>query len=254
MNMIKAEFYKLKKSSSFWICLLICAFFAALMPFALQQAVASGEPDVQDLSLSAVEIIGYCLSSPTLSLVAAVFVSIFVSGEFHYGTMKNYISKGFRREHIFLSKFAVCAFAVTAMFGVFVPVIMISGTIFLGFDPHGVFQLANFVMVLLVSWLLFMAYVAVFVAVSTILRSNGAAIATNICIVSIFPTLLQALDFLFGRIGFKISPLWIEEKLSAVTSLPLPSGALLAGTITAIVYLLLVNMGGIYLFKRHDVK
>ena len=73
MNMVKTKFYKLKKSTPFWICLLICAFLAALLPFALQQAVASGEPDVQNLSLSAVEIMGYSLSMPVLPLVAAVF-------------------------------------------------------------------------------------------------------------------------------------------------------------------------------------
>lgn len=105
MNMVKAKFYKLKKSTPFWICLLICAFLAALFPFALQQAVTSGEPDAQNLSLSAVEIMGYSLSMPVLPLVASVFVSIFVSGEFHHGTMKNYISKGFRREHIFKINF-----------------------------------------------------------------------------------------------------------------------------------------------------
>ena len=38
MNMVKSKFYKLKKSTPFWICLLICAFLAALLPFALQQA------------------------------------------------------------------------------------------------------------------------------------------------------------------------------------------------------------------------
>ena len=69
-----------------------------------------------------------------------------------------------------------------------------------------------------------------------------------------FPTLLQALDFLFGRAGFKIFPFWIGEKLSSVTSLPLPSGVLLAGIITAIIYVIAANVIGIYLFKRYDVK
>ena len=128
----------------------------------------------------------------------------------------------------FQKKFVTCAVAVTAMFAVFIPVVLISGTIFLGFDPHGVFQPAGFAGALVTAWLLFIAYVAVLVAIATLLRSNGAAIATNICLVSIFPTLLQAPDFLFGRIGLKIFPVWIGEKLSSVTSLPLPSGAVMA--------------------------
>ena len=76
MNMVKSEFYKLKKSRPFWICLCVCIFVAALLPFSLSQAVASGGPDVQDLSLSAVEITSYAFSMPILTLVAAVFTSV----------------------------------------------------------------------------------------------------------------------------------------------------------------------------------
>lgn len=137
------------------------------------------------------------------------------------------------------------------MFAVFNPVVLISGTIFLGSDPHGVFQPAGFAGALVTAWLLF---VAVLVAIATLLRSNGAAIATNICLVSIFPTLLQAPDFLFGRIGLKIFPVWIGEKLSSVTSLPLPSGAVMAGILIAILYVIAAGAVGIYLFKKHDVK
>ena len=97
------------------------------------------------------------------------------------------------------------------MFAVFIPIILLSGTIFLEFDPHGVFHPADFAGTLVTSWLLLMAYTAVFVAIVTFLRSNGAAIATNICLVSISPTLLQALDFLFGRAGFKIFPFAVRS-------------------------------------------
>ena len=138
------------------------------------------------------------------------------------------------------------------MFAVFNPVVLISATIFLGSDPHGVFQPAGFAGALVTAWLLFIAYVAVLVAIATLLRSNGAAIATNICLVSIFPTLLQAPDFLFGRIGLKIFPFWIGEKLSSVTSLPLPS--VMAGILIAILYVIAAGAVGIYLFKKHDVK
>ena len=131
------------------------------------------------------------------------------------------------------------------MFAVFIPIILLSGTIFLGFDPHGVFHPADFAGTLVTSWLLLMAYTAVFVAIVTFWRSNGAAIATNICLVSIFPPLFQAPDFLFGRIGLKIFPVWIGEKLSSVTSLPLPSGAVMAGIFIAILYVIAAGAVGI---------
>ena len=132
MNMVKSEFYKLKKSGPFQVCLSVCVFMAALLPFTLSRAAAGGEPDVQALSLSAVEITSYAFSMPILTLVAAVFTSVFVSGEFTHGTMKNYVSKGFNRTKLFGAKFLACAVAVTLMMVVFVPVILLSGTIFLG--------------------------------------------------------------------------------------------------------------------------
>lgn len=254
MNLLGSEMYKFRKSNAFRSCLIISALFAILLPFALQQAVASGEPDVKDLSLSSIEVMGFGLNMPIFALVAAVFVSIFISGEFHFGTMKNYISKGFNRNRIFLAKLIICAAAVSIMYVVFVSVLLISGTVFLGFDPHGVFEPTQFAGTLIVSWLLFMAYTAVFTVVSFNVPGNGAAIAVNICLVSIFPTILQALDFVFGKIGIKISSLWIEHYLSAVTSYPIASGAIQAGIVAAVIYLFLSYFGGTYLFRKQDVK
>lgn len=208
MNLLKVEMYKLRKSIAFRSCLIVSALFAVLLPFALQQAVASGEPDVKNLSLSGIEVMGYGLNMPIFALIAAVFISLlFISGKFHFGTMKSYITKGFNRNRIFLAKLITCAAAVSIMYAVFLEVVLISGTIFLGFDPHGVFEPTQFAGTVIVSCLLFMAYTTVFTVVSFNIPCNGAAIAVNICLVSIFPTILQALDFVFGKIGIKISSL-----------------------------------------------
>ena len=191
---------------------------------------------------------------PILTLVAAVFTSVFVSGEFTHGTMKNYVSKGFKRTKLFGAKFLACAVAVTLMMVVFVPVILLSGTIFLGFDPHGVFSLSAFIGMLLAVWLLMMAYTAVFTAIGMTLRSNGASIGVNICLVSIFPTLLSAADFIFKRIGFQISTGWIDANLSAVATLTPASGALLTGVLVGCVWLLLGVIDGTGMFRRQDIK
>lgn len=254
MNMVKSEFYKLKKSRPFQVCLSVCVFMAALLPFTLSRAAAGGEPDVQALSLSAVEITSYAFSMPILSMVAAVFTAIFVSGEFTYGTMKNYVSKGLDREDLFAAKFLACAVAVTLMMAVFVPVILLSGTVFLGFDPHGVFSISAFIGMLLAVWLLMMAYTAVFAAIGMTLRSNGASIGVNICLVSIFPTLLSAADLIFQRIGFQISTGWIDANLSAVATWAPAPGALLTGALVGCMWLMLGIIGGTGMFRHQDIK
>ncbi|MDD2992151.1 MAG: ABC transporter permease subunit [Pygmaiobacter sp.] len=253
-NVISSEFYKLKKSRPFWALLIVSAFFGVFLPLAIQQGVASGEAEMKDIALSGIEILNYAYSMPILPLVAAVFVSIFVSGEFHYGTMKNYISKGLPRADIFIGKYLACAAAVSAMFVAFNVSLLVSGTVLFGFDPHGVFVLSGFVGMLAVAWLLFMAYTAVFEVVAMHLRSNGGAIAVNICTVTVFPTLLGALDFLLRGLGVKPSKLWISAGISGIAKLPLPSGALLTGVILAVVYFIAMHFVGIALFRKTDVK
>ena len=86
------------------------------------------------------------------------------------------------------------------------------------------------------------------------LRSNGASIGVNICLVSIFPTLLSAADFIFKRIGFQLSTGWIDANLSAVATLTPASGALLTGVPVGCVWLLLGIVGGTGMFRRQDIK
>ena len=86
------------------------------------------------------------------------------------------------------------------------------------------------------------------------LRSNGASIGVNICLVSIFPTLLSAADFIFKRIGFQLSTGWIDANLSAVVTLTPSSGALLTGVPVGCVWLLLGIVGGTGMFRRQDIK
>ncbi|MFQ6829877.1 MAG: hypothetical protein ACLRSY_09415 [Acutalibacter sp.] len=45
--------------------------------------------------------------------------------------------------------------------------------------------------------------------------------------------------------ALKIFPVWIGEKLSSVTSLPLPSGAVMAGIFIAILYVIAAGAVGI---------
>lgn len=254
MNIIKSELYKLKKSKPFWVCLLVCVFMAVLLPFALLQGVNSGDPDFQGLSLSAVEVLCFSFGMPILTMIASIFTSIFVSGEFHNGTMKNYVSKGMNRGKLFLSKFGVSAFAVTLMAIVYIPANLIAGTVFLGFDPNGVFNIATFVFMILAVWLLMMAYTAVFTAVGMTLRSSGASIGVNICLVSIFPTLLSAIDFIFSSLGFSVSKWWIDANISAVATMTPESGAVLTGVIVGAIWLLIGIVGGTALFQREDIK
>lgn len=256
MNIIKSEFYKLKNSKPFYICLLVCAALAVFLALAIQMGVvARGTENVAAIadSISAVALLEQILGLTFLPTLFAIFVSLFVSSEFHNGTMKNYVSKGINRVQIYLSKLAVCGVAVLAMYVVNVAISLIVGTMLWGFDPYGVATVSNVTTLLLGEGLLLLAYTSVFVLVSMWLRSIGASIAVNICAVSLFPTLLMAINYIIGD-SISLSNYWISGNVSALATLTPESGAVLLGVIVGLCYLVGGTIAGSVLFKKIDIK
>ena len=256
MNIIKSEFYKLKKSKLFYICMLICAMIPAIMAIAIMAGVQTRGAEgmsaiVEDISGATflAEIMGLAL----LPTVLAVFVSIFVSSEFHNGTMKNYVSKGFNRVRIYLSKLAVSGAAVLAMYAVHAAVSLALGTALWGFDPSGSAAVSGVVTMLLGEGLLLLAYTSVFVLVSMWLRSSGASVAVTICAASVLPTIFMAIDLMLLDV-VSLSSFWISGNVSALASITPESGAVPQGLIVGFCYLIGGTVLGSLLFKKQDIK
>ncbi|RCX12954.1 hypothetical protein DFR58_11910 [Anaerobacterium chartisolvens] len=255
-NIIRSELYKLKNSKPFYICLFVCAAIAVFLALAIQMGVvARGTEDVAAIadSISAVSLLEQTLGLTFLPTLFGVFVSLFVSGEFYNGTMKNYVSKGVNRVQIYLSKIVVCGMAVLTMYVVNFAFSCITGTILWGFDPYGVATFSNLAAMLLGEGLLLLAYSSIFVFVSMWLRSIVASIAVNICAVSLFPTLLMAVNYVIGD-NVTLSNYWISGNITALASLAPESGAVLQGIIVGLCYLLGGTIIGSILFKKQDIK
>jgi ABC-2 type transport system permease protein len=256
MNIIKSEFYKLKKSKLFYICMLACALIPAIMVIAIQAGVQTRGAEgmsaiVEDISGAAflAEILGLAL----LPTVLAVFVSIFVSGEFHNGTMKHYVSKGFNRVQIYLSKLAVSGAAVLAIYFVHAAISLALGTALWGFDPSGAAAVSGVVTMVLGEGLLLLAYSSIFVLVSMLLRSNGAAIAVTVCATSVLPAILMTFDFMLIDV-ISVSNFWISGNVSALAAIAPESGAVLRGVIVGLCYIAGGTTVGSILFRKQDIK
>ncbi|MDR1159438.1 MAG: ABC transporter permease [Syntrophomonadaceae bacterium] len=252
MSIIKSELYKLKIFRPFYICLSICAAIVALFGLSIQggdvEYAEGGEGGI-----SAVLLIEQTLDLPFLPFIFAVFVSLFVCGEFHNGTIKNYVSKGFKRVGIYVSKLAVCGVAVLMMYGVYVALLGIMGTVLGGFDPQGVAAFSNTTAMILGEGLLMLAYAAVFILVSMCLRGVGASIAVNLCIESFLPIILRASSFIIGG-DIMLENYWISTHITALAALTPESGAVLRGILVGLCYVAGGTLVGSILFKRQDIK
>jgi ABC-2 type transport system permease protein len=256
MNIIKSEFYKLQKSKLFYICMIICAAIPVIMAVAILAGVQTRGAEgmsaiVEDISGATflAEILGLAL----LPTILAVFVSIFVSGEFHNGTMKNYVAKGFNRVQIYLSKLAVCGAAVLAIYVVHIAISCALGTALWGFDPSGTATISGVVTMLLGEGLQLLAYSSVFVLILMWLRSNGVSIAVNICAASVLPAILMVIDFMLIDV-ISLSSYWVSGNISALATLTPENGAVLHGIIVGLCYVLGGTAIGSILFKKRDIK
>ncbi|MCH4891363.1 hypothetical protein EZV73_27580 [Acidaminobacter sp. JC074] len=251
MMMFKSELYKLKKSKAFWVSILIVVLFAFGLAFAFSENASDVDATTEQLSMTAVDLMDFSYGIPALSIVAAIFTSIFVSSEFQYGTMKNYISKGASRTSVFIVKLLVSYLAVTIIFIALNTTLYVLGSILIGYSTIAIMDLMS---MLFVTWLLFMAYTTLFVAVGFSARNSASVISINICIVVLVPVLLTVISFLLSSYGVTVTSLSLEGTINAVMSVPLETNILFTGCITAASYVILSVSGGLFHFKKVDVK
>ena len=261
INILKSDFYKLKKGKAFWICIALCIAFAIFMVVAIQtgmnRAIANPTLDAENAQLiemskqaSGVWALQYFLPMGFNIVFIGIFVAIFVSSEFTFGTMKNTLSRGADRIKVFFSKFTVCSCAALVMLIAFILAILASGTILWGFGTVTLSAMLNMV---LLQALLIIAFTALFVFISMTMRSNGGAIATNIICVTMASTLLGALSMLFGG-SIDLSQYWLSTSVSKLATLTPASGDVVSGIIIAICWAVGSILIGTILFKKQDVK
>lgn len=262
-NIIKSDFYKLRKSKAFWICTALCIGFAVLMVVAMQMGMsntlATRDPlDPEYISMfnmsqqtSGIWALEYFLPMGFNITFIGVFVAIFVSSEFGFGTMKNTLSRGAERIKVFFSKFTVCSCAALVMLFVFMLTLVTTGAIVWG--NFGIATFSGILGLVSLQSLLVIAFTALFVFISMTMRSNGGAIATNIICVTMASTLLGAISMFFGG-AINLSDYWLSTAVSKLATLTPTSGDVMQGIFIALGWGIASVLIGSMLFKKIDVK
>lgn len=264
-NIIKSDFYKLRRSKAFWICAALCAVFGIFIVAAfhveMQVDLAIQNPMDHDYvtalensqNASAMWALAQFLPMNFNALIVGVFISVFVTSEFIYGTIKNTLSRGAGRMKVFLSKFIVCGAAAVVMQLLFISALLAASSAVWGFDPHGVSTFGKLFGVILSQLLVILGFTALFTFISTALRSSGASIAANIMCATMISTLFSAFSLLFGA-KIALNDYWIGgvvAKLAAVTPAP---GDVTHGLIVTVAWGIASIAVGTTLFKKLDVK
>lgn len=241
-DLIKFESHKMKRQKWFYISLaimiamlVITAYAQKLIPGAISGAIPDDPETLEAMGLTPEEaaemkeamaqlkseergtfILG-AASSAMYTLLSAVFVSIVVCEDYDQQIVKNVFSRGYSRRSVYFSK-AVCVFvSCTVMFIVIHLVAALLAVLLFvmkEIDPAIWKNLA-------VIYLVCMAFNAMQLAVSSIIRKAGGSIAICIVVPVLIGTLLGVVQTLLKIDSDKImlSNYWLDSFLGAAADL-----------------------------------
>jgi ABC-2 type transport system permease protein len=250
LNLLRSDFYKLKRSKSYYICLGIIALFVAY----IISDFSSSKHIKEELSPSTFHWIYMLFQERAflpyfVPLLQSIFITMLITTEYATGTIKDPVSLGFSRSKIYLSKLSMVSLATIFML---LLAIIVSGlTSILVFGFYGTFTFLDmllFIRMFLIQIVLYTAYASLFLLISFLIKNIGGTMAFTI----IFSLVLGSLASMVGN--SLIGRILLIMNFSP-TALPHPSQTdLMLAMVVAISYLILTTGIGLYIFNKRDIK
>ena len=269
-NLLSGEFYKWKKSKSFKVCCVITILFILFMygSFLMADQVQKGEMEngtagvvveTEAQSESILDSIGILdveqiIFGSAAGIVTAVFVCIFVIGEYGNGAIKNIVGKGTSRTSIFLAKYIMAMIATIVLLLIIGIVTLVCGLFIFGTDSITAEFIKNLCQYVGIQVLLGAAFAGSIVAIGELSRTLGVGISVSLGVYMLASTLFSGLDLLFHKVDFRPSEYWVAN---LVTDCPLNdiSGDFMSRVVIAVVFWIVVSVAaGMLHFKKADVK
>lgn len=301
-NLISSEIYKWTKSKAFKVCTIVgigLAIFSVIMFLILSimmeivnedLAAELGEDyetsqemmieEYKSMGLSDAEIamvtgvydgemmLSMSFSQTDLQLLIAIFIAIFVAGEFSNGTIKMIVSRGYSRAQIYWSKFISGIIAANVMAIIVVVLTTLLGCIIWGWNDPVTGAAASAIDVLkflLVQFALNTAITAMFIGCSMMFRNLGISIALTVAVYSfgsvifvLFDAVIQgvcsAIEYNVDKLPFLPSEAWIVQSIANTSTLDLSNHDLTVGLVVSLVYTALFTFIGMWSFIKNDIK
>lgn len=271
-NLLSGEFYKVRKSGSFYVCCIILVSFLLLIYGAFKLADAGEQENMENNPVQVVNTVESGSDSSDagilildveqvmiriiLGIVTAVFASIFVIGEYGNGAIKNITGKGYSREKIYLAKYLITIIAIIIMFIITVIATLLCGIIFYGMDGINAEFFKELCQYAGIQLLLETAFIGVVVAIDEISRSKGVAVAVSLGLVMASDLVFVAIDafLLYIKVDFRTSKYWITRLISECPVSGIDNEFVMRVIGSVVFWTIAALAAGLIHFKKADVK
>lgn len=247
MNLLRLEFRRLFRAKSFYICLAISLVMiiisAATTKMLLNMASSEefGEAFGSMLQTPTSFSLLKSTASSSLTMVLAIFLSIFVTEDYTADTIKNIYAKGHSRDSVFGAKIISAMTAGLIMILVSALFSFAAGKVMFG--EVGTMG-ENYIGSVLAELVILLAYAALYFAIAIAFKKTGASIA-----VSILGPLLVGLLLSLGNAALKsdkisLTDYWLDGRLTILTQANVEGKEVLIGFIIGVVVLLVAGAVG----------
>ena len=241
-NLTKLELRKLFKSKSTYLFLGIAILLEALsvlLSKAIDANMAGQEgyvaPTVASSLLSSFD-------SSQLTLLLAIFVSVFATADYSSSTIKNVLSRGYSKKAVYASKWVACALFALLSYGL---VLLTAALLGASFFEKGEVD-GTHVGSLLLSLLVLLAYSSLDLGIALLAKKNGASIALCIVLPLAVGMLLSMADTALKLEDFSFGDYWLSSLGKEAASLE--SGKMTISGVMGGLYLVLFSLFGPLLY------
>lgn len=204
--------------------------------------------------LSGLYMLSTALSNSNFTIVFAVFISLFVCGDYTNGTLKNVIARGYGRIPIYVSKYLVSLIAATIYTIICWAVGFFSGTVLWGVGslPSNETTL-NFAVILLIQLLSAYAYTSMFFLIAALLKKTGGSIAVGIIAPVVIVMIISLLDVLTNEKTFSFADYWLDNCFINISATSVPSDIMLRCFVCFLIYTVIFSVAGHLIGTRNEV-
>lgn len=253
LNLIRADIYKLLKSTSFRVCgvLFLLLMGSENFLYHLVEKMGGGA-GTQTTVISRIQ--GTDIS---YQILLAIVISLFIGSEYTCGTIKNLASKHYERNKIFASKWIVSVLLATVYFAASVVIVGITAMFYWKTGDMSGTVISDTAGFLFTKYILVLSITSLYVMAAFIIRKTQF----------VLPVVIIGLDVIgiiavYGDMGLtkflghtvQLSKYWPSNMLAQIIQSGVQHAELLPGILTGIVFLIAAAAGGVMHFKQVDIK
>ncbi len=271
LRLCNAELYKLRKSKSFYIFIIVTVVFVAIMystislvSSSLQGMADSGMPNVIKDRLQTtgsiwnnvhlMDFMQEIFSGDAIACMISIFTSIFVIREYASGMMKNIVGKGCSRGSIYLAKLltAILASLLIALAGI--AAVLVIGRIFIGADAFAGNFGKNLPVYAALQLIMTGTLAAIFVMIGELCRNLAAGISIGIGVAAFPAMILNVIDLQFAEQNITLSQYWPVTRMTSCPFEGFTTGYLIKTLVVSVVWMGITTGVGMWHFYHTDIK